>query len=136
MKNRKIVTFGAALLGAIAVFGSAAPSFAASHNNRTRSEVWKARREVRKERRDYRNADGSDSRRDAKHDLQRAQNNLRQQKKELRHDRRQNNNGNNWNISKAWRYGNSNRYSFNRYGYNRYGFNRAHHYNARFDQRR
>jgi hypothetical protein len=133
--KRQIGMLGAALLGAVAVFGTALPSSAQTRREERR-DVREARREVREERRDVRQADTRAERREEREELRDARGNLRRERRDVRQTRR---NGNP-------PYGNAYGYRrnrvvrsstvYNRYGYNYRGYNRAGRYNARFDQRR
>jgi len=111
--KRQIGMLGAALLGAVAVFGAAMPSSAKT---------------VRSERRDVRQADTRGERREERGELRDAHQNLRQQKRDVRQTRR---NGNP-------PYGNAYGYRRNRVGttYNSSVYNRYGRYNARYNRNR
>ena len=137
MKNtkRRIGMLGAALLAAVAVFGTAMPS-SAQTRRAERRDVRQARREVRSERRDVRQADTRAERREERGELRDARGNLRSQRRDVRQTRRTGNPpyGNAYGYRRNRNVRSSTVY--NRYGYNSRGYNRAGRYNARFDQRR
>lgn len=133
--KRQIGLLGAALLGAMAVFGTALPS-SAKTVRAERRDVRQARREVREERRDVRQADTRAERREERSELRDARGNLRSQRRDVRQTRRSGNppygNAYGYYRNRTVR----SRTTYNRYGYNSRGYNRAGRYNARFDQRR
>jgi len=134
--KRQIGMLGAALLSAVAVFGTAMPSSAESVRAERR-DVRQMRREVREERRDVRRADTRGGRREEHRELRDARGNLRRERRDVRQKRR---NGNpSYGIGNAYGYY-RNRHNvssaYHSFGYNSRGYNRAGRYNARFDQNR
>lgn len=135
--KRQIGMLGAALLGAVTVFGAAMPS-SAKTVRAERRDVRQAHRDVRSERRDVRQADTRGERREERGELRDARQNLRQQKRDVRQTRRNGNPpyGNAYGYRRN-RVGTTyNSSVYNRYGYNSRGYNRYGRYNARYNRNR